>query len=309
MPALQRFLFRTITKILSGPTNSISSIPGLRTFMKTASGPLILPRGVSLQPIRADGVAAEWLMPATPLSQTVILYFHGGAWTLGLYNNHRAMLAYFCRAASCRILLVDYRLAPEHPFPAALDDCVCAYRWLVNNGISPQQMVLAGDSAGGNLVLTTLMTLRNDGDPLPAGSVCISPMTDLACTGASFQTKNDALLDARFASSMARLYAGTQDLCLPLISPHYANLSGLPRLLIQAGEDEILLSDATRLADNARAAGVDVSLSVWQKMWHEWHMFVPYLPEAKQAFTEIEAFIRESVLRANTPRADDLVHK
>ena len=215
----------------------------------------MLPPGTTMKPARADGVSVEWMTPSNASPQSVILYLHGGGWTLGWYNSHRWMLAHICRAAACRALAVDYRLAPEDPFPAALEDCLRAYRWLLKSGTPPQQIVIAGDSAGGNLTLTTLMALRDQGDPLPAAAVCISAMTDLAGTGESFNTNNDPLLTASFASSMARHCAGGQDPCLPLISPHYGRLGGLPPLLIHVGEDEILLSDAVRLADSAREAG------------------------------------------------------
>lgn len=209
-------------------------------------------------------------------------------------------MAHICQAAASRALAVEYRLAPEDPFPAALEDCLAAYRWLLKSGTSPQQIVVAGDSAGGNLTLTTLMALRDAGDPLPAAAVCISPMTDLAGTGESFSTNKDPLLTTRFALSMARYYAGGQDPRLPLISPHYGSLHEFPPLLIHVGEDEILLSDSMRLADNARADGVEVRLVIWPKMWHVWHAFVPYLPEAQQAVAEIGAFIGEHVVSAKT---------
>ena len=252
---------------------------------------------------RADGVSVEWIIPSNASSQSVILYLHGGGWTLGWYNSHRWLVAYICQAATSRALAVNYRLAPEDPFPAALEDCLAAYRWLLKSGTSPQQIVVAGDSAGGNLALATLMALRDAGDPLPAAAVCISPMTDLAGTGESFSTHKDPLLTTRFALSMARYYAGDQDPRLPLISPHYGNLDRLPPLLIHVGEDEILLSDAARLTDNARAAGVDVSLVIWPKMWHVWHAFAPYLPEAQQAIDAIGIFIRERVRSAKAKSA------
>lgn len=276
--------------------NSITSIPKLRAFSEKISRPLSLPNGVTCQSLTVDGVSIEWIVPPNVSSKSVIVYLHGGAWVLGWYNNHRMLAAHIGQASQSRVLAVDYRLAPEYPFPAALEDSLAAYRWLLKYGIEPNQIVIAGDSAGGNLALTTLMALGDDGDPLPAGAVCISPMTDLTGSGETLHTNKDVLLTPKFALSMSRYYIGNQDARLPLISPHYGDMTGLPPLLIHAGEDEILLSDAKRLANNARYAGVDVTLVVWPKMWHVWHTYVPYLPEAKQAVNAIGSFVLKHVV-------------
>lgn len=214
---------------------------------------------------------------------------------MGWYNNHRWMASHLGQTADCRVLAVDYRLAPEHPFPAALDDCLTAYRWLLNNGVPPGQIIIAGDSAGGNLTLSTALALGDAGEPLPAGLVCISPMTDFKCAGETFYARKDPLMTPQFLIRLADHYAGQTPREHPLLSPHYADLRGLPPLLIHVGEDELLLSDATRLADNARAAGVDVRLNVWPGMWHVFQMFVPYLPEAREAIVEIAAFAKENL--------------
>jgi len=212
-----------------------------------------------------------------------------------LYNVERRVVAHICQIAACRALAIDYRLAPEHPFPAGLEDCLTAYHWLLKNGTSPRDTVIAGFSAGGNLTLATLISLRDAGDALPAAAVCISPLTDLAGTGESFLTKQDPASSGKFVLTNALHYAGNQDLRLPLLSPHYGDLRGLPPLLIQVGDDEILLSDAMRLADNASAAGVNVNLGIWPKMWHGWHLFAPFLPEAQQAINAIGDFIRKHI--------------
>jgi len=252
-------------------------------------------------------VSAEWILPGSVSSQPVILYLHGGGWVLGWYQSHRVLSAHIGKASQSRVLAVNYRLAPENPFPAALEDCLAAYHWIVNENVAPDRIVIAGDSAGGNLTLAMLMVLRDAGDPLPAAAVCISPMTDLACTGETFHANRDALLTAEFAASMARYYRGERDPCLPLISPHYGDMRGLPPLLIQAGEYEILLSDAQRIADKARSAGVHVTLTVWPKMWHVWHVNTPWLPEAKQAVDTIGSFIRKHTERAGRRNDGDAV--
>ncbi len=293
MPSLQSLIFKIPTKILSARMAATTSLAKRRAIAGTGSDHPRLPRGVTSQLAKADGVAVEWITPDNVSSPSLILYLHGGGWTLGWYQSHRWLVANLCHAAGCRALAVDYRLAPENPFPAALDDCLAVYRWLLKSGTPAEQIVVAGDSAGGNLTLTTLMVLRDAGDPLPAAAVCICPMTDLAGTGQSFHTHKDALLTTELALFFARQYFGDQNPRLPLISPHYGDLSGLPPLLIHAGEDEILLSDAQRLVIRAAAAGVDARLVIWPAMWHDWHIFTPFLPEAQQAVKAIGAFVRE----------------
>ena len=223
----------------------------------------------------------------------ILLYLHGGGFTLGWTNIHRKMVAHLCLAAHCRAFAVDYRLAPEHPFPAPLDDCLSAYRWLLKQGTNPGDIIIAGDSAGGNLTLASLLSLRDSGEPLPAAAVCLSPVTDLERTGDSFWTKKDPTLKAEFVVTTARHYAGNHDLRCPLLSPLYGDLHGLPPLLIHVGSDEILLSDAERLAEKARTAGVDMRLGVWPAMWHVWHFFTPFLPEAREAIAGVADFIRD----------------
>ncbi|MBN2416348.1 alpha/beta hydrolase [bacterium] len=292
MPSLQSHVFKLMTKAISRRMNAIASIPELRAYTDTISRPLPLPRGTRSRAVSTDGIALEWIMPPKASPDTVILYLHGGGWVLGWYNTHRVLAAHIGRASLSRVLAVDYRLAPEHPFPAALEDVTTVYRRLLEEGIGPDRIVLAGDSAGANLVLASLMTIRDGGDPLPAAGVCISPMVDLTGEGETFRGGGDALLTPEFALSMARSYLGdAEDPRAPLLSPLFANLTGLPPLLIQAGGDEILLSDATRLAARARAAGVDVTLTVWPGMWHVWHTCAPWLPEARRAVGAIGYFI------------------
>jgi acetyl esterase/lipase len=291
MLSLQSYIYRTFIKVLSLGMNSMDSIPKLRTFSEKISRLQRLPKGSLIEKHTLDGIHVEWITPPCPVLKSVILYLHGGAWVLGWYHNHRVLATYIGQASRSRVVAVDYRLAPEHPFPASLDDCLTVYRRLINDGIKPRHIVIAGDSVGANLTLAVLLTLRDADEPLPAAAVCISPMADLAFTGNSYYTQKDALLTAKFARSMSSHYVGNQDVYNPLISPHYGDLKGLPPLLIHAGKNEILLNDAERLADKARCAGVDVTLTVWPKMWHVWHILVPYLPEAIQAINEIGSFV------------------
>jgi acetyl esterase/lipase len=253
------------------------------------------PRNIRCQNIHVAGVSAAWVDTAGS-SLGVILYLHGGAYALGSINTHREFTARLVSATKMRALSLSYRLAPEHPYPAAVKDATAAYLWLLNQGYDPSKIIIAGDSAGGGLTIATLVTLRETGEPLPAGAICISPWMDLAMTGASIQNKAkaDPVLDPDSLGTYAKHYAGDHDLTSPLISPLYADLTGLPPLLIQVGSDEILLDDATRFADNARGAGLDVTLEIWDKMFHVFQI-IPFLPETKNAVRSIAGFVTQNL--------------
>ena len=214
---------------------------------------------------------------------------------IGSMRGYRAILARLSRASECRVLGIEYRLAPENPFPAAVDDSVAAYRWLLAQGYDPRKIALAGDSAGGGLVVAVLVALRYSGEPMPAAGVCMSAWLDLAGTGESMTTKaeEDPIVQKEMLDFMAQLYLGDRDRKTPLASPLYADLRGLPPLLIQVGSAETLLDDSTRLAERARAAGVEVDLQVWDDMIHVWPLFAPVLPEGQQAIEQIGDFIRQ----------------
>jgi acetyl esterase/lipase len=292
MPSLQSHFFRSAARLAAAYTNRqlAHSLAALRRSALCGPG---VPRGVVVAPALADGVPCEWISPVGQPPPRVLLYLHGGGWILGWGAMHRRMVAHLNRLAGARSLAVDYRLAPEYPFPAALDDCVTAYRWLLQSGVAPQQIVIAGDSAGGNLTVTTLLALRAAGAPLPAAAVCLSPAADLSGSDRGLSTGRDSMLSAKTGQVMVRAYLAGQDPRLPLISPVYADLSGLPPLLIQVGADELLRASAERLADRARAAGVATTYEVWPGMWHGWHLLAPYLPEAQQALDHVGRFIRD----------------
>ena len=236
---------------------------------------------------------AEWLVPPSARDDVVLLYLHGGGYVIGSPRSHRHLAAALARAARARALVLDYRLAPEHPFPAAVEDAVLAYRWLAEQGIRPARLVIAGDSAGGGLTVATLVALRERGLALPAAGVCISPWVDLTCSAPSY-AKNaaaDPIVRPALVSEMARAYLAGADPRTPLAPPLYADLRGLPPLLIHVGSDEVLLDDAAGLAERARAAGVDAALEIAPRMVHVWHWFLPMLPEAQTAVDAIGAFI------------------
>ena len=272
---------------------SHGNIPTQRARLEKNVRLLRVPTDICLEPINIDGISAEWIeAPGAALG--VILYLHGGAYALGSINTHRAFIARLSRATGMRALALDYRLAPEHPFPAALEDATAAYRWLLTQGTDPSQIIIAGDSAGGGLTLSTMVALRDASDPLPVGGVCISPWTDLTNSGASIQ-KNahlDPVLSPDYLGRYAQLYFADHDPTTPLISPLFADLAGLPPLLLQVGTDEIILDDSTRFADRARAAGVDVTLEVWDEMFHVFQVAGPVIPEARQAVASIVRFVQ-----------------
>jgi acetyl esterase/lipase len=207
------------------------------------------------------------------------------------------MVGYITLACGVRALLPDYQLAPEHPFPSGLNDCVTIYRWLISNGYAPERIAVAGDSAGGWLTISLLLALRKANQPLPCAAVCISPATDPTLSGRTMRTNalKDALLSPVFSRTMTKLYIQDHDLNDPLLSPLQADLSGLPPFLIQAGSDELLLDDAVRFSEHAKAAGTEVKLEVWPHMWHVWHTCVSVLPEARQAIDHIAKFVKSHI--------------
>jgi acetyl esterase/lipase len=218
---------------------------------------------------------------------------HGGGYVIGSINTHRAMIARIARASNARALAIDYRLAPEHPFPAAVDDATAAYKWLLAEGYEPGKIVIAGDSAGGGLTLAALVALRDSGVPMPAGAVPISPWTDLEGTGESVRSRaaKDPMVTPGNLAESAKQYYGAHDPRDPLVSPLHANFRGLPPMLIHVGDAEILLDDATRVAERAKLAGVKVELEVWDDMIHVWHVFAKLLPEGQQAIDKIGKFV------------------
>jgi epsilon-lactone hydrolase len=252
------------------------------------------PADVKIEGVSAPAVPAEWLRPPSAVAGRVVLYLHGGGYVIGSPRSHRHLAAAIASAGAASALLLDYRLAPEHPFPAALDDAVAAYRWLLGQGTAPGHVVIAGDSAGGGLTVATLLALREASVPLPAGGVCISPWVDLTCSAASYRTKADVdpIVQKGPVEEMAHAYLGDRDRRTPLASPLFADLHGLPPLLIHVGSDEVLLDDAVQLAERAQQAGVTATLEVWDHMIHVWHWFLPMLEEAESAVEAIGRFIR-----------------
>jgi epsilon-lactone hydrolase len=274
----------------------IDSLPleELRVTYDTLGQQFPVPDGVSVTPTEADGVKAEWAQAQNARTDAAILYFHGGGYAIGSPASHRHLIAALSQAAGVATLAVDYRLSPEHPFPAAIDDAVRAYKWLLRSGVTPNRIVIAGDSCGGGLTVATLLALRDSGLPRAAAGVCLSSWFDLTMTAESYTTKAevDPIITRETLIRWAQAYLQGQDPRTPLASPLFADLSGLPPLLIQVGTEEALLDDSTELAARAKAAGVDATLEVWEEMIHVWHYFYPILREGREAITRIGEFVR-----------------
>ena len=266
----------------------------MRANMESMTSLMPLPGDVATEPTRAGGVPAEWVAAPDVDPTRVVLYLHGGAYVIGSINTHRDLAGRISRAAGARVLNVDYRLAPEHPHPAAVEDATAAYRWLVEGGHDPARLAIAGDSAGGGLTVATLVALRDQRQPMPAAGVCLSPWVDLEGIGDSMTTcaELDPMVQKEHLVRMAKFYLGELDPRTPLAAPLYADLSGLPPLYVQVGTAETLLDDATRIAERARKAGVDVTLEVWDDMIHVFQAFAPMLPEGQQAIDKIGEYLR-----------------
>lgn len=298
MPSLRSRIFRLFFRLRRVPLRSVDTpLAATRHGLDRLGALTPLPPGVNFGRALLDCVPGEWITPLDARPGAVLMYLHGGGYSVGSCVSHRALVAHLALAGRVRAFSVEYRLAPEHLFPAALDDACQAYRGLLANGLAPEKIILAGDSAGGGLAAATLVALRDAGDPLPAGAVLLSPWTDLAGAGASLQTRarRDPWLKPQGIRPAAALYLGETAPDHPLASPLYADLHGLPPLLIHVGDDEILLDDSTRLAAKAQAAGVDVTLKIWPGMWHVFHAFLRYAPEARQAIDEIGAWVQQQL--------------
>jgi acetyl esterase/lipase len=248
----------------------------------------------SVLQVDADGVPAELLSSGGTSTGRAILYLHGGGYVIGSTATHRELARRLSVAADADVLVIDYRLAPENPFPAAVEDAVSAYRWLIGQGCEPADIAIAGDSAGGGLTVATLVSLRDQGLPLPSCGVCLSPWVDMEGIGDSMTTRSvlDPMVQREGLVAMAETYLGGAAPRTPLAAPLYADLRGLPPLLIQVGTSETLYDDSTRLAERAGAAGVETSFESWEEMIHVWHLFAPMLDEGQRAIERIGEFVR-----------------
>jgi monoterpene epsilon-lactone hydrolase len=284
-------LNKVLELLKSQPRNPNATVAQMRAGMEKVSERVA--RDVTCEGLRIGDLGAEWIVPPEAASDRVILYLHGGGYVMGSIATHRATVARIARAAKARALAIEYRLAPEHQFPAAVDDALAAYKWLLGQGYKPGKIVIAGDSAGGGLTLATLLAIRDAKAPMAAAGVAISPWADLEGTGDSHKTRahRDPMVGSANLGPMAKHYIGTQDPKHPLASPIHADYRGLPPLLIQVGDAETLLDDSNRVAARAKEHGVKVELEVWDDMVHVWHAFAKILPEGQQAIDKIGKFV------------------
>src|SRR6266446_128518 len=266
--------------------------------------PYRVPSAIEVSPIRLGGIFGEQVKGTMP-GDAVLLYLHGGGYFGCSAESHRPITAYYA-LHGFRVFAPDYRLAPENPFPAAVDDAVSFYRGLLGAGYPANRMVVAGESAGGGLTLSLMLALRAARAPLPVAAALFSPWTDLAATGDSIRTNSNrcAMFIGSDVAASARYYLGNTDPRNPLASPLYADLAGLPPLLIHVGADEVLRDDSTRLAERARAAGVPVELKIWPVVPHAWQLAPHLIPEARQSLRESAAFFHAHSAAPESPKEE-----
>ena len=291
-------LEQIISQLKSQPLPENFTLEEIRSAFEEMARFFSSSEDAEIEPVNIDGIPGEFVKGFKNRSSSTIMYLHGGGYGSGSLNTHRTLAYNLSKTSGFQVLLVDYRLAPEYPFPAAIEDSIKAYRWLQQNGVSAERIGIAGDSAGGGLALATCITLRKNQEQLPSAVVCISPWTDLAAQGKSFQTKGtvDPICSQFMIEFFRNLYIQKGDLCNPLASPLYADLTGLPPLFIQVGTEEILLDDSIRLAEKAKQCGVETELKIWEKMIHVWHLFAPSLSEGQDAIAEVANFFNKHLV-------------
>ena len=302
MPSLSSRFARLMVKYVMAPPyrRAGTSISEWRKLVQPYIKFQKIPARTQVQRVSVNGIAAEWVRAPSAHTDRAILYLHGGAFIMGSPATHRELAARLSAAAHTQVLVLDYRLAPEHPFPAAMQDAISAYYWLLDQGYADQRIAIGGDSAGGGLTLQTLITLRDAGSTLPSAAFFLSPVTDwVRFDGESFSTRAgiDPWITLDMCKFTAAHYVGSSDPATPLLYPTDMDLAGLPPLCIHVGDEEVLLSDSARLAERARACQVQVELVVWPRMWHVFQTMASFVPEAQQSLGEIGRFVGRRVDR------------
>ncbi|MCU7494071.1 MAG: alpha/beta hydrolase [Ignavibacteria bacterium] len=280
-----------------------TSIAGFREDCEKGAGMFgKLPETIEVTPVNICHIKAEWIVPKGVGKDKVVFYTHGGGYVSGSCSDHRGLVSRIVKAVNIPALLFEYRLAPEVPFPGAIEDSVEAYKWVLSQGVSPSNIVIIGESAGGGLALATLLALKEKGIELPSAAVAVSPWTDLKCTGESYRTKNDvSVAPLNSWTVFSKYYACDNDPGNPLISPLYGDLHGLPPLLLQAGEDDELFDDSVQFAEKAGDAGVDVTFRKGKGMLHCYAFLPAFVPESREAMEEILTFIKEHIGKVKSP--------
>lgn len=293
--SLNGFLLKPFLRpLLASRFSPKHSLKSQRKHFERLGAVMLSPSGVCKTLIALENCSALQISPkSTAESQRdqaprAMLYLHGGAYMIGSASSYKALAGRYAKALACKVLVPDYRLAPEQPFPAALDDAYNAWQYLLAEGYAPQDIVIAGDSAGGGLSTALCLKLRDRAEPLPRALLLISPWLDMDCCGDSFvdRAAKDRVLSADWVKMGRKAYADGFDYRLPYLSPLYAELEGLMPILIQVGSDEMLFDDSSRFTKLAKMAGVDVEMQEWQGMWHDWHLFAPFIPEANKAIAD-----------------------
>jgi monoterpene epsilon-lactone hydrolase len=304
MTSLRGTFWRELFRYQIAHATPSKSIAEMRQNLDRMGRRVKPPKSVRIERTWVEGLQADWLTPAAGSedrsADARLLYLHGGGYICGSFASHRGLVGNLAQACGLPTLMPEYRLAPENPFPAALEDALAVYRHLLAEGVPPHRLVLGGESAGGGLVIATLLALRDEGLPLPAAAFVLSPWTDLAATGGSLQTraKQDPWFKPEGVIPAAAHYVGNGSPTNPLISPLYGDLAGMPPLLIHVGDYEILRDDSTRLAEKAQAAGVDVTIRVWEGMWHVFQTLAARVPEARESVDEVGAWVQSRLVMA-----------
>lgn len=305
MPSIaHEFFYRSARLMRKGLDMRVSNIPFLRTLSETSSLGLLPAWRVKIKPVRVSGIASEWVIPPQALPGKVLLYLHGGGYAIGSMTTHRALVGKLALDNKLKALHIDYRLAPEHPFPAALEDSIHAYFWLLDQGYDPQQIVLGGDSAGGGLAIAMMLMLKELKRPLPAACICLSPWVDLTLSGDSVRrhAAADPIVPVPELEEWAKAYAGHYTLEHPMLSPLFGDLSGLPPVLIQSSSREVLSDDARRLEQRIQAAGGEATLEVYPDLLHVWQIMWRFVPESREALANIRRFLRDIMLHTYTEK-------
>ncbi|QJX45423.1 alpha/beta hydrolase [Hymenobacter taeanensis] len=297
MPSTQHLLLKQLLTAATGPLAKYRPrLATMRLAVEALSLGQLMPWNVFLTDVNIEGMAAEWVRPAGAPPERVLLYLHGGGYVLGSLNSHRSLVGTLAQRCQLNALAINYRKAPEYPFPAALDDALLAYQWLLGQGHLAQNILVAGDSAGGGLTLALLLALREAGQHMPAAAVGLSPWTDLVLPAPLLRRvarEESQVLEALEIHNWGTMYAHHLPLAHPLVSPVNGELHGLPPLLIQISDAEVLGDDVMRFAAKAQAAGVPITLQVFEGLVHWWHLFWRFVPEARQALDQVAAFSRQ----------------